>query len=317
MIGKKILAYQLALTALILPLLFMGCGKNKDISDTSGTDESTKIQEDTEVSEDAADEPDEKTDSKISEENQDIAEQSEDFAVSDSEEIIDASSETDFGEEISVSDVSGMETVGNINNDTPFYGVWTTASKDLEAVSEAKDKLKGEGFDAQILYAPEWENLNSEPYYCLTAGACETEEEAEKLLADAKAAGYKDAYVKPTGKRLCHMAFYTIYSESVLEVGSDQVILRDVQVNDIAEDEGGKMTLIVDGQTVFDDACELEFFGNYREGDTPLQWIQYNYGLYQEDYDQYSEEGPALVGVFEVSLTGNHVDKYFGSYWWD
>ena len=317
MIGKKILACQLALTVLILPLLFTGCGKNKNVSDTSSAAEPPRIQEDTEVSKDVTTESDEKTDAQTSEENQDIAEQSEDFAVSDSEEEADASPETDFGEETSASDVSDMETVGNINNDTPFYGVWTTASKDLEAVSEAKDKLKGEGFDAQILYAPEWENLNSEPYYCLTAGACETEEDAEKLLADAKAAGYKDVYVKSTGKRLRHMAFYTIYSESALEVDSNQVILRDVQVNGMEEDEGGKMTLIVDGQTVFDDACELEFFGNYREGDTPLQWIQYNYGLYQEDYDQYSEEGPALVGVFEVSLTGNHVDKYFGSYWWD
>ena len=24
-----------------------------------------------------------------------------------------------------------------------------------------------------------------------------------------------------------------------------------------------------------------------------------------------------LMGVFEVSLSGNHVDRYFGCYWWD
>ena len=27
--------------------------------------------------------------------------------------------------------------------------------------------------------------------------------------------------------------------------------------------------------------------------------------------------GPALKGVFEVSITGDHIDKFYGSYWWD
>ena len=33
--------------------------------------------------------------------------------------------------------------------------------------------------------------------------------------------------------------------------------------------------------------------------------------------NKYMEKGPALKGVFEVGITGNHVDAFYGSYWWD
>ena len=69
------------------------------------------------------------------------------------------------------------------------------------------------------------------------------------------------------------------------------------------------MTLIVDDETLFDPTCDMQPFDNYTEGESPLSWIKDNYG---------KDDGRlTLMGVFEVSLSGNHVDRYFGCYWWD
>ena len=192
----------------------------------------------------------------------------------------------------------------------PFYGVWTAALKDLEPLKEEKDILIEAGFDqARIVYAPEWENLTDKPYYCLTAGTCSSNEEAQKLLNEVKAAGHEDAYVKYSGERTSSKVFITVYNESTMEVLSDKVIFHDVQVNDTSYESNMEMTLIVDGETAFDPTCDMQPFDNYTEGESPLSWIRDNYG---------KDDGSlTLMGVFEVSLSGNHVDRYFGCYWWD
>ena len=192
----------------------------------------------------------------------------------------------------------------------PFYGVWTAALKDLEPLKEEKDNLIGAGFDqARIVYAPEWENLTDQPYYCLTAGTCSSSEEAQKLLDEVKAAGHSDAYVKYSGDRASSKVFITVYDESTMEVLSDKVIFHDVQVNDTSYESNMEMTLIVDDETLFDPTCDMNPFDNYTEGESPLSWIRDNYG---------KDDGSlTLMGVFEVSLSGNHVDRYFGCYWWD
>jgi hypothetical protein len=90
-----------------------------------------------------------------------------------------------------------------------------------------------------------------------------------------------------------------------------------VRVEDLSGEYIGDMTLFVDENTMFDETCGLEYFGHYREGDTPLSWFQYNMELIDNNPDDYWAAGPALLGVFEVSITGSHIDRFYGSYWWD
>jgi hypothetical protein len=90
-----------------------------------------------------------------------------------------------------------------------------------------------------------------------------------------------------------------------------------VRAEDLAGEYIGNITLIVDEDTIFDASCELKYFGHYREGDTPLSWFQHNKEIINNNPNNYLVVGPALLGVFEVSVTGSHIDRFFGSYWWD
>ena len=81
----------------------------------------------------------------------------------------------------------------------PFYGVWVDAFKD-EAYAEALvKKLEDKNLPALYVYSCDWENLNKDPYYCVTIGRAEQESEAGDYLDDAKEAGYPSAYIKYTG----------------------------------------------------------------------------------------------------------------------
>ncbi len=82
-------------------------------------------------------------------------------------------------------------------------------------------------------------------------------------------------------------------------------------------DDPVRMNLYVGEDAVFDKSAEMQFFGNYEDGETPYRWIVKNYNLMSEDPDRYNESGPALSGIFEISLDGDHVKSYYGSYWWD
>ena len=211
---------------------------------------------------------------------------------------------------------------GNITVDVgkpmdPFYGVWVGSLKDREKAVELTDKLKEKGFDPEYVYSPEWNNLNPEPYYCVTADKCFTKDAADVILEEAKKAGFKDAYVKYTGDRREHRVYYVVYDESKLEISPDEVIINDVQIEELSGGAGETATLIVDKDTVFDKTCDTGFFGNYKDGDSPLGWFNNNRELMDKDIDKYMAGGPALKGVFEVSITGNHVDRFYGSYWWD
>ena len=50
-----------------------------------------------------------------------------------------------------------------------------------------------------FVYTSDFEELNPEPYYVVTAGLFTTEEEANEALDKAKASGFTDAYVKYAG----------------------------------------------------------------------------------------------------------------------
>ena len=98
----------------------------------------------------------------------------------------------------------------NIDPDSPFeegafYGIWMGASKELEdAVVYASD-YPAEIGAVQIFLTTDWENLNPEPWYVLTAGMYASRTEAESVLPMIQAY-YPDAYVKYSGKRLSHFA---------------------------------------------------------------------------------------------------------------
>lgn len=202
-----------------------------------------------------------------------------------------------------------------------FYGVWTAAVPDREdAINKAK-KLNEQGLAGSVVYSPEWEGLNPEPYYCVTADKVYDEEDADYLLKLVQAKGYKDAYIKPTGARKSALIGYTSFGDTYMDVTDDRVLLENYAIYSPyswrPEDETAdppRMTLIIDKDTIFDDKCETQFFSHYEDGDKPLEWFIRNYELSKNDTDG-SELG--LRGLFEISVTGYHVDRFYGTYWWD
>ena len=232
-------------------------------------------------------------------------------------------------EEVTFTDDSfGMFSEG-INEEIPdevdgFYGIWISAVKDYEkAVTEA-EKVADRGYAAYVCFSPEWEKMNQDPYYCVTTGRYDTEDEAKRALDGVKKLGYPDAYIKHTGKHKYITVTYTNYGDMEYEVKEDEVILKNVEVSlsnvwypGIEDAPGYTKKLIIDRNTVFDKTCETEFFGHYEEGDTVFDWFVRNDELLNTDPEEYALYGPALSGVFEIGVNGDHVDRFFGSYWWD
>ena len=195
-----------------------------------------------------------------------------------------------------------------------LYGVWVSAREEKEAAMEDCKALKDKGFDAAILYSPDWENLNSKPFYCVTAGKCKSEDKAKELLSKVKAAGYKDAYIKSSGKRQSYRVRYIISGLDPYEVTSDKVYIHNVTVMEFTNDDMRTATLICDKDTVFDKDCEMEFFKFYKPGQNVFEWLKSTLSSNSTDSE---EVYMAVAGVFEVSVTGNHIDRVYGIYWWD
>lgn len=217
-------------------------------------------------------------------------------------------------------DIGGLETLSE-----GFFGVWTASSKDYNDAVDSARVLCDEGFDARVYYSPEWENLNNEPYYCVTAGTFMHKNEADNALDSLKEKGYSGAYVKHTGYRKYMTVDYSVMGGPDATVTDDRVVINDVPMaipyewnaGYESDEEGYTVSLVIDENTVFDDSCEMEFFGNYEKGDSPLDWFKKNYELMEADPDWYSTNGMPLTGVFEVGINGSHIDRFFGSYWWD
>lgn len=87
---------------------------------------------------------------------------------------------------------------GAVQANEPFYGIWCFASKDEQEAQQAADGYRQQGLDAQVFLTTNWENLNPEPWYVVSAGAWQTETEAQQALAAVQAV-QPDAYVKYTG----------------------------------------------------------------------------------------------------------------------
>ena len=84
----------------------------------------------------------------------------------------------------------------------PFFGLWVNAYKDRSDAEALVTKLEEKGLPASYVYSCDWENLNKEPYYCVTIGKSGSEPEAQAYIEDAAKAGFPDAYVKYTGERI-------------------------------------------------------------------------------------------------------------------
>ncbi len=84
----------------------------------------------------------------------------------------------------------------------PFYGVWVLGSQELSDCRDMVDQLLSQGYsDAAVFLTTDWSNLNTEPWYVVTAGVYATEDAANAALPGVQAAGYADAYVKYSGER--------------------------------------------------------------------------------------------------------------------
>ncbi|MCR5221722.1 MAG: SPOR domain-containing protein [Lachnospiraceae bacterium] len=221
--------------------------------------------------------------------------------------------------------VPGETDVSALFEDDPlqekFYGIFVGAQTNQDPAITLSEKVSAKGFDSMVIYSPEWENLSAKPVFCVTAGRYATEQEATDAL-DAVKKEYPDAYVKYSGAcKGTHMT-YTNSGMGIIDVNEDYAILQNIYFSttfqwDADEDRYSGKTWIVDEDTVFDPNCETEFFGNYEDGDTPLSWIRRNDELLKNDPDAYAMYGPAFDGVFDVIVTGNHIDAFLGSYWWD
>lgn len=87
-----------------------------------------------------------------------------------------------------------------VNLNTPFYGIWCYGVKDASQADSYAEKVSAKGFDGRVFVSSDWDNLNPEKWYVITAGVYDTEQEAKDALKEVKAAGYTDAYVKYSGE---------------------------------------------------------------------------------------------------------------------
>ena len=192
------------------------------------------------------------------------------------------------------------------DDNDPFFGLWIGSFKERQEALDLVDKLDEQGIEAYSIYTPEYENLNKEPYWCVTIGRSGSEPEAQAYIDAAQKAGFPDAYVKYTGNRLCKRIYCYIYAGNSLEITPSKVTMNEVPVEELSGTSysEGPATLTIDSATVFDKSCNMQPFTGYKEGMSVLDWFN-------------KANEPDLLGVFDVSITGTHVDGIYGSYLWD
>lgn len=82
---------------------------------------------------------------------------------------------------------------------TPFWGVWIGASRDEDEANEIARGATNNGLNAEVVRSDDWEELNSETWWCVTAGRYVEENQANIVLSDVVGEGYASAYVKYSG----------------------------------------------------------------------------------------------------------------------
>lgn len=87
----------------------------------------------------------------------------------------------------------------DFDDNREFYGIWCGASKEYAGAEEIADILKASGFEADIFITTDWDNLNAEQWYVVSAGKYYEEKDAEKNLPIIKEV-FGNAYIKFSGK---------------------------------------------------------------------------------------------------------------------
>ena len=82
---------------------------------------------------------------------------------------------------------------------SPFYGIWCYGGKDENDANAFAQELTSKGLDGKVFVTTDWNNLNVERFYVVTAGTYSSEEEANNAISNVHNAGYGDAYVKYSG----------------------------------------------------------------------------------------------------------------------
>jgi len=81
----------------------------------------------------------------------------------------------------------------------PMYVILCGASKSESEAFDFSQSVRENGFSSIVLTSSDWTNLNSETWYCTTAGTYSDESEAYRMLNIVHKV-YPDAYVKYTGE---------------------------------------------------------------------------------------------------------------------
>ena len=81
----------------------------------------------------------------------------------------------------------------------PFYGIWCLASQEYTEAEEYAQYLQKKGIEGYIVKTSDWDNLNPEPWYAVTAGIYPSEIEASNEL-NSIIKIYPSAYIKYSGE---------------------------------------------------------------------------------------------------------------------
>lgn len=102
----------------------------------------------------------------------------------------------------------------------------------------------------------------------------------------------------------------TIFSYDSIKKDGDSYVLSGQLL-----DRNAEGSFVIDKDTVFDDRYETLGFEGIKDGETFYEW-------YSRAYDAVNNqenwlEPTALLGVWDVKTSGNHIDSVCGLYWWD
>ncbi len=96
--------------------------------------------------------------------------------------------------------VSTVEHAAVTSSHSPFYGIWCEADRDYNEAEKMAQKWRNSGFpSAQVFLTSNWNNLNSDPWYAVSAGVYHSWESAESALYQVQSF-YPDAYIKYSGE---------------------------------------------------------------------------------------------------------------------
>ena len=113
---------------------------------------------------------------------------------------------------------------------------------------------------------------------------------------------------------LRHRVRYICVGLDPYEFFPDKVAIRNVTVMEFTSEDVVEATLYCDKDTVFDPSCDMSPFISHKQGEGFFEWMR---SLESRKKTGSDEDFTEYVGVFEVSVTGSHIDRVYGAYWWD